>query len=436
MKYSKYNSIIKISDTHYIFYNAFSDKFIILKNVAYNDININDPDILIIKNPILYEQLIKINGIVDNELDETKLVHDLIKKTDNDDTVFYLHLNPTVDCNFRCWYCYENHIKGSRMSNEVLKSVKELIKNTINDQSNLQTFILSFFGGEPIMYFNLIAKPLIDYVYALCISLRIKVCIHFTSNGYLLNESIINYFKDKDVCFQITLDGAKKDHDKTRYSRNGHGSYEKIIKNIKKLVRIGVSVILRINYTSKNVSDVNEILQDLDDIESNYRDRIHIDFQRVWQDMDPTVNNDINDIIYGHIKHFLVSGYKVSFHKIMDSVRNSCYADKKNHALINYNGDVFNCTARDFTSKKRSGILLLDGRIKWEDNSFERRMSAKFSKRICQNCRISPLCGGGCSQRALESHLDDNCIYSYNDDDINRIILDRFEFMFLDYKSN
>jgi uncharacterized protein len=433
MKYSKYNSIISVSKRYRILYNAISDKFIILKEAAYNDLSRNEPDILVKKNLLLYKQLVDVNGVVDNTLDESKLVADLIRKIDNNDSIYYLHINPTVDCNFRCWYCYENHVKGSKMSYEVMESVKKLMEHTINNQPNLQTFILSFFGGEPLMYFDIIARPLIDYLYTLCTPIGKKVKIHFTSNGYLLNKSLIDYLKNKDVSFQITLDGARENHNQTRFTKNKKGSYDQIIRNIKDLARIGARVILRINYTAANISNVYKIQQDLEDLEMPFRNRVCIDFQRVWQDIKSENSDAIDDIINRQIKSFHVNGYMASSHKIIDLVRNSCYADKRNHALINYNGDVFNCTARDFSTNNRTGYLRPEGLIQWENNHLERRMMIKFSNPICINCRIAPLCGGGCTQRALECHHSRNCIYSYNDDDINRIILNRFDLMFLNY---
>lgn len=257
MKYSRYNSILKVDENHHILYSAMSDQFIILKQSAYQDIFAYDANSLAEHNKKLYSQMLSVKGIVDDLCDEKQLVLNKIKRTDNDDTAYHLHINPTVDCNFRCWYCYEEHVKGSKMTPEVLVSVKKLISNILNNQINLKTFNLSFFGGEPLMYFNVIAKPLIEHVNTLCLPKDIKVNLHFTSNGFLLNNTIIDFLRDKNVCFQITLDGGKNTHDSTRYTKKGLGSYDVIIRNIKRLVEANSYVILRINYTSSNIFNVS-----------------------------------------------------------------------------------------------------------------------------------------------------------------------------------
>ena len=104
---------------------------------------------------------------------------------------------------------------------KIIKSVNKLITNIIREQQDLQFFTISFFGGEPLMYFNTVAKPIIKHLEQEIASSKVKVHIHFTTNGYLLNSRLINYLKGKSISFQITLDGAKEDHDKTRFTKNG-----------------------------------------------------------------------------------------------------------------------------------------------------------------------------------------------------------------------
>ena len=429
MKYSRYNSIITISKNHHLLYNAISDNFIFLTDITYQDYKNNNANELYEHNVFLHNQLVEIKGIIEESIDEIKTVTDLIKKTDNDNTSYYLYINPTLDCIFNCWYCYESHLKGSKMSPKIIKSVNKLITNIIREQQDLQFFTISFFGGEPLMYFNTVAKPIIKHLEQEIASSKVKVHIHFTTNGYLLNSRLINYLKGKSISFQITLDGAKEDHDKTRFTKNGIGSYKRIINNIKELAKSGINVILRINYTTSNILSIHETQHDLKDLEFQYRNNINIDLQKIWQDQDANTDITTNAAISKYVELFQSEGYNVSSHKILHSVIDSCYGDKRNQALINYNGDVFKCTARDFLTENRLGYLNQNGIIIWEKNSLERRMTSKFNRPICHNCRIAPLCGGGCSQQAMENLFANECLYHYTKQDIDNIILNRFEFL-------
>ena len=71
MKYSIYNSTIKINDRHGILYNAMSDKFILLSSNAYGELMRYDSDLLVKINPILYEQMCDIGAIVPNDMNQT-----------------------------------------------------------------------------------------------------------------------------------------------------------------------------------------------------------------------------------------------------------------------------------------------------------------------------------------------------------------------------
>lgn len=46
----------------------------------------------------------------------------------NDSELYHVIVNPTLDCNLDCWYCYENKIPGSAMSTEVTDAVCKNIK--------------------------------------------------------------------------------------------------------------------------------------------------------------------------------------------------------------------------------------------------------------------------------------------------------------------
>lgn len=94
------------------------------------------------------------------------------------------------------------------------------------------------------------------------------------------------------------------------------------------------------------------------------------------------------------------------------------------------NGDLYGCTARDFNRDNRIGTLSPDGETVFEEEKYFLRENAKFSKEICYFCRIAPICGGGCKQRAIESHDPVGCHFGYTDQEKDKMILDIFEHSF------
>lgn len=370
----------------------------------------------------------KIRAVCDKDFDEVLYLNKIIESTDNDKSEFHLHVNPTLNCNFRCWYCYEEHKVDSKISEEVLSGILSLAKKEITNNRKLEIFTLSFFGGEPLMYYRQAAGKLISIIQNLCKNAGIKFRCHFTTNGYLLSDYIIYSLKNTNVTFQITLDGGRECHNMVRFSMNGNGSYDKILNNIKRLAMDDHEVLVRINYTSENIHSITDIIKDLKIFNNDIRKNIRVDFQRVWQDRPNITEDEILSLISCYVKELNELGFLCSYSSNVGPghVANSCYGDKRNHLLVNYDGNIFFCTARDFLPDNSAGKLSVDGNIIWKNNVIEEYFSNKFTKEICHTCKIAPLCGGGCRQRAKESKDINNCIYGYSQDDINRMILNRF----------
>ncbi|MDE5887032.1 MAG: radical SAM protein [Muribaculaceae bacterium] len=379
--------------------------------------------------PKLYEQFCEAGVIIDSLSDEIKLLQEKVRKCDDNHNEFILHINPTLDCNFSCWYCYENHIANSRMNGETVEAVKSFITQTLSDPE-IKSFELGFFGGEPLFHFDSIAKRIILHSSQVCKKFGKELHIHFTSNGALLNEEMIDFLSKFSCGFQITLDGGKESHDSTRYFKNKRGSFDIIINNVVLLLKKGINVILRVNYTVENIGSVKEILDYFISLSDDEKQFIKFDFQRVWQDK--VREKDTAEIKIMEIrKVFRKNGFFVLANYIPHNVEDSCYGDKKNHLLINYDGNVFGCTARDFTDENKIGKINSIGKICFDSEKTRVRDNAKLSKEVCRTCRIAPICGGGCKQRAVEDMDNEECTMRYTESQINDIVLDIFEHSFL-----
>ena len=429
MKQSIYTTCLPLPDDRYVLYNALSDKYVIATKGMYEAYDTRDPEDVRARFPVFYNQLIEAGCWVEETIDERALLRDRINRMDTNPETYLLTINPTLNCNFHCWYCYEDHSERSVIEEKTYRKILKHIALKSEDPG-LKSFHLGFFGGEPLLRFNQSVYPILKHFNEKCASRNLHTYIGFTTNGYLIDDAMIEKMKETHVdSFQITLDGCKEQHDKVRFSRPGTGSYDRIIANIKKLVEASFTVLLRINYTQDNILRTAEIVRDLEDIALANRSFLSVDFQRVWQDRreEKDISEELMDTC---IDAFSEKGFHVS-HESLDYVRASCYADKRNQAVINYNGDVYKCTARDFTAENRLGYLDDDGAIQWDEEKMAKRCGLRFSKPICHRCRIAPLCGGTCSQRILESGAADRCLKGYTDEDKNQVVLNRFYNQFI-----
>ncbi|CCZ38176.1 radical SAM protein [Bacteroides fragilis] len=425
MKRSIYNNVISLSTGYFLLYNSYANMYILMKKNVCDAFFMLSVEEIKIKFSSFYEKLIESGCLVEDYIDEVGLLKERIHQVENEDSDYYLTINPTLNCNFKCWYCYENHLYKSKMEVDILERVKKHLENVIKKLNHTQRFHLGFFGGEPLLYYTDVVQPILKHLKLLCMEYGVDSSIGITSNGYLIKEQMVNELKELNVSsFQITLDGGREFHNKVRYPYNGGDSYNQILSSIKKLIHVGIYVVLRINYTQANLLSVRSIIEDLKDIPESDKLFLAVDFQRVWQDGD---SNDLvlQDCLEECIDGFENLGLRVSS-RILNQVWRPCYADRKNQALINFNGDVYKCTARDFTHENRLGVLNASGDIEWDAHKMGRRMNQRLSKEMCCDCRIAPLCGGTCTQRILDSGDRIDCIRGLDETGKDRVVLDRF----------
>lgn len=359
-------------------------------------------------HPAFYDTLVAYRFIVPKNIDEGE---DLIKRweqNDKDHSYFGIIINPTLNCNLRCWYCYESHKEAQKMNEATRKAICLLIKNKAEDPK-LKLLNVSFFGGEPLLYFKVNVLPILSYAAELCQAKGITLHSNFTTNGVLLTDEVIKALNElplrQKATFQITLDGNREVHDETRVGINKKPTYDIILSHIASALKQGNIVHVRFNYTYNNILTFYDVLEDFKNIGlNNYTNNLFVKFEHVWQD----AKNLINSLPLMEEVHnaFVDAGFcseKDTCHH-----RHVCYADLAQNAVINYNGDMFKCTARDFAPESKEGILKEDGHIYWNEK-YEKRMKVRYSNAACRQCVILPICNGSCTQNKLEANNTQTC---------------------------
>ena len=83
--------------------------------------------------------------------------------------------------------------------------------------------------------------------------------------------------------------------------------------------------------------------------------------------------------------------------------------DKKNSYVINYDGYVHKCVARDYTTPLAS--ISDDGDILFNDHANDYSARNVFDIQTCVNCKELPMCFGPCLQKIVENtNLEDACV--------------------------
>ncbi len=139
------------------------------------------------------------------------------------------------NCNLRCKYCtYSGHYSYQRPHNRKEMSwetAKAGVDWFIRASRNSENRAVTFYGGEPLLRFELM-KKVIDYVK----QQGIESFHSFTTNGTLLGESeIIDYLAMNKVAVLVSLDGPPEVHDRYRVFADEKPSHAVIMNNLEKI---------------------------------------------------------------------------------------------------------------------------------------------------------------------------------------------------------
>lgn len=433
MKQSRYN-FKHVEPNGVILYNTATDGILQLNNALaeladkYAD-NINAlHDVY----PELFNALEKFGFVVDDNVDEVECLIERWTKRLSAKGTFRLTVNPTLNCNLCCWYCYENHSGHKVMSDDTLCRVKRLLRKKIQDEQ-LKTLHLDFFGGEPLLQYDRIVYPLIRGAYGGCKEYDKEFHLSFTTNGTLLTPKRLGQISElleskneerKTVpSFQITLDGNEEFHNRVRRTTAGDGSYQTIMTNVKAALSHGFDIFVRFNTTNENIDSYLDVIDDFADIPKEQTQHVRFDLQKVWQDNASQLTREKLVRLRNELTD---EGYHVAIQNTCN--KHFCYADQESSVVVNYDGYIYKCTAREFVPELAEGTIDEEGNISY-NNRYSRRMSLRFGNNVCRQCNIYPICHGGCTQDKLENGGQEKCLRQYSDEKRKEIIEERLQYL-------
>ena len=312
-----------------------------------------------------------------------------------------LTILPIEDCILSCTYCYEDHVGENRAIYKLKQAIsdnkrfrvaandeltqleleynvrnrsatfKPMSRSTINGIKNLLTtrkkkglevLYLSWFGGEPLMEIAIIKE-----IHEHANSLNLKVIANATTNYVPVTSKVL-----AKLCafglnrFQVSLDGSQQDHDQTRISVSGKGTYKRIMSNLiqARETDLDFNIGLRIHSHPGNYPRMPDFLREISETFLHDK-RFSVDLHAVGdyggdavKDMD-IFNATEQAKMIEDIKQYV----KYSYHKPILSEEEAepyvCYACHPNFFVIRASGDIAKCTV----SLKKIGTLAENGQL-------------------------------------------------------------------------
>lgn len=155
-----------------------------------------------------------------------------------------LVLNVSSKCNLSCTYCYEygeDKIEGearkpgkasSRMTPQLARDSVDFLMEHSAARKDVS---ITFFGGESLLGFEAIRAATL-YANERAAECGKRIGYALTTNATLLSDEVIDFLVEQRFGVNISIDGAKDDHDRHRSFKSGGGSYEVIVPRIRKLL--------------------------------------------------------------------------------------------------------------------------------------------------------------------------------------------------------
>ncbi len=188
-----------------------------------------------------------------------------IKKVNNFDFVPHIFfLIPTLKCDLNCDYCFvrnKQNISNNNMSLSIAERSIKLFLNYYAKQSISKGFVLNFYGGEPLINWDVVKKSVLIWI-KLIKKINKGSTINIITNGMLLNKEIALFCKKYNVSVSVSLDGRKEVNEYYRKNIN----FDKVIANFKLLKKIGVNTNISFTLNDKNYMNLKSEIIYIDEL--------------------------------------------------------------------------------------------------------------------------------------------------------------------------
>lgn len=246
----------RLEDEHKILlFSTKTAKFVEISDVDYlNIVKENYKDCEKVK--CLFEAGILVEMENDEFTELSQMRKSAIDMFNSKGTCTYL-ITPTMDCNARCFYCFEHGSQRDAMTLETaLNTANFIIKQQKHHSGPIS---IHWFGGEPLM-----ETEIIDAIAEKLNQAGVEFESRITTNGYLLTPELVKKSIENwhTVMMQITFDdiGEKYNHIK-RFVQPCEDPFAHVLANIEQAIEIGMKIRIRINYDPRDVARVPKMME-------------------------------------------------------------------------------------------------------------------------------------------------------------------------------
>lgn len=314
-----------------------------------------------------------------------------------------LVLSPTMNCNLACVYCFETVRRPGLMSSDAVARLKAFVSERL---TTIHTLTVTWYGGEPLMAQDVI-RDIGQWLSAETKARHVSYAAKILTNGLLLTPKVAKTLQAGGITLaQVNLDGRREVHDRRRPRAGGGGTYDTIIRNLLEAPP-DLQLAIRVGVDNENREECWRLYDTLLDLGLAQRHSVLI--RPICES--PGVCQSAAESCLGLPGFFswylgclgqrLDAGLSVAgLDDLYPQPTVGCMSQHLNLYMVDPDGDFQRCLEHVGVKEQSVGRL-------GEPLTFGPVLQAWMSVdplRIegCRECRLLPLCGGGCPARWLE----------------------------------
>lgn len=197
----------------------------------------------------------------------------------NENDFINLSILPNNICNFSCSYCYSAKGRSTQQLSvdAAFKAIDYFLSPLRNQNSRLTVSI--FGGGEPLLSWEKIVKPIIDYIYVQAEVQSREVIITLITNGSLIPFDFI------DICLKCHIDLVCSFEILEDVQNSQRRHFKMVSSNIRTMIDNGVIPAINSVITELNVERQCEMIEEL-----------HINYPEIkYVAFEPVISPSIDD---------------------------------------------------------------------------------------------------------------------------------------------
>jgi uncharacterized protein len=321
-----------------------------------------------------------------------------------------LVIAPTMQCNFRCLYCFERHTEAW-LDAHVEQRILAHVKNRLGTFDRLS---VQWFGGEPLMAFDAVTSLSKSFL-RMARTHDFEFDARVVTNGFLLDEetaATLSNFGVEEA--QITLDGDRALHDQIRREKLEGPSFDRIVANVRSAAD-HLRILLRVHLTPASCDSVLALLDRLKQKELNqcidsiyfaplFDYRVGMCGPAYQVDEDRFASSEVFSKIEIRV---LAKAYDLGFRvrDFLDVSYGICTAVRDGTVVVGPTGEMAKCYKDCGVPQESFGVI---GEVIRNEDVLSKWLDVDVPRDgECAECRMLPICLGGCTKQWHEGASKD-----------------------------